>query len=285
MSVRLRDSLMSGLGQLRHEPTAKRIRAQFGADTVIDTTRAVLVWEPRRVVASYAVPSEDIRADLVSAAVGSAGDTDDVGFLMPDLSSRPLLDPSVPFGAHTADGEVVDVRLAGQTRSGAGFRLKDAELDGYVVLDFAAFDVWLEEDEVNVGHPRDPFHRIDVLASSRSVRLEHDGTVLADSSRPTLLFETMLPTRYYLPREDVRVELIPSETRSYCAYKGHASYLSPTVGGKVIQDLAWTYEQPLFEASHVGGKVAFFTERVDVVLDGKRLERPVTPWSTPPRGA
>ncbi len=204
---------------------------------------------------------------------------------MPDVSTRPVLDPSVPFSVHTADGEVVDVRVAGQTRPGAGFRLTDADLAGYVVLDFTAVDQWRGENEVNVGHPRDPFHRIDILASSRNVRLELDGTVLADSSRPTLLFETMLPTRYYLPRADVRVELIPSETRSYCAYKGHASYLSPTVGEQVIQDLAWTYQQPLREASHVQDLVAFFDERVDVVLDGKRLERPVTPWSArPPSG-
>lgn len=281
----MRDSLMSGLGQLRHEPTGKRIRARWGGVIVVDTTRAALVWGPRRVVASYAVPTEDIRADLITAVASSAGDSDGVGFSMPDLSRRPLLDPSVPFAVHTADGEVVDVQLAGQRRSGAGFRLTEADLAGYVVLDFTAFDVWFEEDEVNVGHPRDPFHRIDVLASSRNVRLELDGTVLADSSRPTLLFETMLPMRYYLPREDVRVELIPSDTRSYCAYKGHASYLSPTVGDQVIEDLAWTYEQPLHEASHVGGQVAFFDERVDVVLDGKRLERPVTPWSARPAGA
>lgn len=151
-----------------------------------------------------------------------------------------------------------------------------------MVLDFAAFDTWYEEDEVNLGHPRDPFHRINILARSRHVRLELDGVLLADSSRPMLLFETMLATRYYLPREDVAAELIPSPTRTVCAYKGQASYLSPTVGDQPVADLAWTYPDPQREASQVRGLVAFFDERVDVVLDGTRLERPMTPWSARP---
>src|SRR4029077_8869489 len=98
--------------------------------------------------------------------------------------------------------------------AGAGFRPADPDLAGLVILDFGAFDAWYEEDELNVGHPRDPFHRIDVLPSSRQVRLEVDGKVLAVSPRPPLLFEAMLPPRYYLPRADVTAELIPSETRT-----------------------------------------------------------------------
>jgi uncharacterized protein (DUF427 family) len=279
----MRESLTSGLGQLRHEPTAKRIRAVLEGATVVDSTRATLLWEPRRVVPSYAIPVEDVHGELVPAAAPaapSAGDTDEVGFDMPDLSTRLLLDPSVPFGVHTTDGEAVDVRTDGQSRPGAGFRLADPDLAGYVVLDFTAFDAWYEEDEPNVSHPRDPFHRIDVLASSRHVRLELDGELLADSSRPTLLFETMLPTRYYLPREDIRTELIPSQRQTYCAYKGQASYWSSTIGEQVVPNLAWTYDRPLHDASKVRGLVAFFDERVDIVLDGKSQERPVTLWSS-----
>ena len=156
---------------------------------------------------------------------------------MPDVSSRPVLDPGIPFAVHTAHGEVVDVRTAGGDRPAAGLRLADPDLSGYVVLDFAAFDTWYEEDEANVGHPRDPFHRIDVLPSSRHVRIELDGEVLAESTRPTLLFETMLPTRYYLPREDVRAALVPSDTWTYCAYKGRASYFSALVGEQRVADL------------------------------------------------
>jgi uncharacterized protein (DUF427 family) len=281
----MRDLLSDGLDQLRFEPVAKRIRAVQAGGTVADTTQAVLVWEPRRVVPSYAVPENDVRGQLVPGndagdAAGLTGGAGAAGVRMPDFSSRPVLDPSVPFAVHTAAGQPVTVRAGGQDRPGAGFRPADPALAGYVVLDFGAFDGWYEEDEPNVGHPRDPFHRIDVLASSRTVRLELDGQLLAESSRPALLFETMLPARYYLPREDIRAELIPSTTTSYCAYKGQASYWSATVGGRVIPDLAWTYEEPLHDAARVRGLIAFFDERIDVTLDGHRRERPVTPWSS-----
>ena len=279
MSSQMGALLASGLDELRFEPIGKRIRAVLGGGTVVDSTRAVLVWEPRRIVPSYAVPAGDIRGDVALAATAASGDTREAGVQVPALSDRPVLTPDDPFAAHTAEGQVVDVRAHGQDRQGAGFRLADPGLAGYIVLDFRAFDGWLEEDEPNVGHPRDPFHRIDVLASSRRVRLELDGQVLAESSRPMLLFETMLPVRYYLPREDIRAELSPSDTRTYCAYKGQASYWSVAVGGRVVPDLAWTYQEPLHDAAQVRGLTAFFDERVDVVVDGERRERPITPWS------
>jgi len=278
MSTLVRSSVMSGLAGLRHEPTAKRIRAMLGEYPVVDSTRAVLLWEPRRVVPSWAVPAEDIAAEL-TAARPTAGAADEVGYLLPEVSQRPVLDPSIPFAVHTAEGDVVDVVCGQDVRAGAGLRLADEDLDGYVVLDFDAFDGWWEEDEPNIGHPRDPFHRIDILRSSRHVRLELDGEVLAESTRPRLLFETMLPVRFYLPHADVNAELVPSATRTVCAYKGHASYFSPVLRGREVTDLAWTYEQPQRESAEVAGLVAFFDERVDVVLDGTRRERPVTQWS------
>ena len=278
MSMRLRDSLTSALTSLRHEPIAKRIRAEVGGDVVVDSTRAVLVWEPRRVVPSYAVPADDVRGALRS---GGAVDVaaDDVGLRLADVTSRPVLDPSIPFAVHTAAGEAVDVEVGGFVLGGAGFRIADEDLPGYVVLDFQAFDAWWEEDVPTVSHPRDPYHRIDAFPSSRSVRLELDGEVLAESAGAVLLFESMLPTRFYLPRDDVRVELVPSPTTSVCAYKGRASYWSAVVGGRTVPDAAWSYEEPLREAEQVRGRIAFFDERVDVVLDGVRRERPVTPWS------
>jgi uncharacterized protein (DUF427 family) len=289
MSARIRDFLSNGFDQLRREPIAKRIRAVHAGGTVADTTRAVLVWEPRRVVPSYAIPVEDFHGELLPAGPAGAGTAgtdaaDAAGVPLPDVTARPVLDPSIPFAVHTTPGQVVTVRAGGQDRPGAGFRPADPDLAGYVVLDFDAFDAWYEEDEPNVAHPRDPFHRIDVLSSSRSVRLELDGQLLAESSRPALLFESMLPMRYYLPREDIRAELTPSSTTTYCAYKGRASYWSATVGGQVIPDVAWTYEEPLHDAAQVRGLIAFFDERIDLTLDGQRRERPVTPWSTPRRG-
>ena len=272
---RLRDILMGQLGALRWEPTDKRIRAMAGDVTVVDTTRALLVWEPKRVVPSYAVPAADIAAEIVAGGDGAAAPEHP-----PTLQGRPVYDPSVPFAVHTAPGEAVTLGGA------AGFRPADPELAGYVVLDFRAFDAWYEEDERNVSHPRDPFHRIDIVHSSRHVRVEAERSgdeasgrgrseTLAESSRPYLLFETSLPVRYYLAPEDVRMDrLAPSPTRTACAYKGEASYWA--LEGR---DVAWTYREPLREAAEVTDRVAFFNERVDIIVDGERLERPITPWS------
>jgi uncharacterized protein (DUF427 family) len=281
MSGSVHEVLMGALPRLRHEPTAKRVRAVLDGATVVDTRRALLVWEPRRIVASWAVPEEDLTGTLRGAAEPGLAD-EDLGHAMPDVSRRPVLDPSIPFAAHSTEGSSLDVEAGGRLLPGAAFRAHDPDLAGYVVLDFGAFDEWWEEDARNVAHPRDPFHRVDVLPSSRTVRLEVDGTELATSHSPTLLFETMLPTRYYLRREEVAVPLLPSPTTSMCAYKGQASYSSVSVGGTELRDIAWTYEQPLAEAAGVSGLVAFFDERIDVVLDGERRPRPVTPWSRGP---
>jgi uncharacterized protein (DUF427 family) len=194
---------------------------------------------------------QDVRGELVPAGPAAAGPGDDVGVPLADVTALRVLDPRVPCTVHSASGEMVDLRAAGQVRSGAGFRPADPDLAGLVVLDFDAFDAWYEEDELNVGHPRDPFHRIDVLPSSRQVRLELDGQLLAVSSRPVLLFETMLPTRYYLPRADVTAGLVPSPTRSWCAYKGQASYFSASVGGRLVPDIAWSYPDPQHDAARV----------------------------------
>jgi uncharacterized protein (DUF427 family) len=265
MSVRVSELLMGELDELRYEPTAKRIRATLGDRTVVDSTRTLLVWEPKRIVPSYAVPAEDIAAEIGAAPAGDGGPVD-----APRLGDRPVYDPRVPFAVHTASGEPVAIGPA------AGFRLADPALDGYVVLDFGTFDAWYEEDERNVGHPRDPFHRIDIVQGSRHVVVEADGRTLADSTQPALLFETGLPVRYYLPPEDVALDLLePSETRTTCAYKGHTSSYWALNG----VDVAWSYAEPLREAAEVTGRIAFFNELVDIAVDGVPLERPTTPWS------
>jgi len=264
MAARMRDTLMRALDGLRYEPTEKRVRATIDGETVADSSRAVLMWEPRRVVASYAVPVEDLRGELVPAPPRDA-----------EAPGPLILHPGIPFSVHSSEGDALSLHVAGATREAAAFRPADPDLAGYVVLDWHGFDKWFEEDERLVAHPRDPYHRIDIRRSSRHVRVELDGEVLAESSRATLLFETNLPLRSYLPRADVRAELRPSPRRTYCAYKGEASYWSVDAGGRRV-DLAWTYADPLPEAREISGLVAFFDERVDVVLDGERRERPRT---------
>lgn len=275
MAVSLSDHLMSVLPELRYLPSVKRVLVRVAGDLVADTQRPMLVWEPKRVVASYAVPETDVSARLVEANPVSAVS----GFTKFGDHSPPVYDPRVPFAVHTAVGQPLTVRTGRHLREGAGFRLKDPALAGYVVLDFAAFD-WWEEDEPIVGHPRDPLHRIDVRRSSRTVRVEHDGAVLAETHHARLLFEGTFPmARYYLPPEDVGVPLLPGTVASTCAYKGRATHYTAMVGKKTLTDIAWSYEEPLDDARDVEGLVCFYQERLDLVIDGQRIERVRTPWS------
>ncbi len=254
----MRDAFLARLAELRHEPTEKRVRAMLGGRVVVDSWRAVLVWEPFRVVPSYAVPLADVRADLFPAEAPVA------------VEKPSILHPGIPFTVHSTAGEPLTVRAGERVRDGAAFRPADADLAGHVVLDFTAFDAWYEEDEELVGHPRDPYHRVDIRPSSRHVRIELDGRTLAETGSATLVFETNLPTRFYLPAADVRADLRPSERRTHCAYKGEASYWS--LDGRA--DIAWTYRNPLPEATRLAGLVAFFDDLVDVVVDGERRARP-----------
>jgi uncharacterized protein (DUF427 family) len=284
MGVRIMDLLSGSLDTLRYEPTAKRVRVTVGGEPVADTCEARLVWEPRRVVPTYAVPVTALTAQLVPAGAESGADEDfgaarpatsGAGVRLPAISSRPILDPSVPFDAHSCAGTAFDVIAGEETGAAAAFRPDDPDLADYVILEFAAFE-WREEDEPVVSHPHDPFSRIDVRRSSRHVRIELDGRLLAESKRPMLLFETLLPVRFYLPREDVAIRLEPSDTATYCAYKGRASYYSMPDGPR---DVAWTYHEPLLDAEPVRDGICFFDERVDVIVDGKHRDRPITPWS------
>jgi uncharacterized protein (DUF427 family) len=151
------------------------------------------------------------------------------------------------------------------------------DLDGYVTFPWDALDAWFEEDEQLIAHAIDPYHRVDVRRSSRHVVVSLDGAVLADTTRPHALFETGLPTRWYMPREDVTADLEPSDLITQCAYKGVASYFS--VGQR--ENIAWTYVDPRHDAAGVRDLVCFFNEAVDLDVDGEREQRPDTPWGQP----
>ena len=274
MATMLQKHFMSVLPELRFQPTLKRVRVRLGDEPVADTTRAILLYEPMRVVPQYAVPEDDLLVPTRPAEAGLEPEYRPVGF---EGEQRPLLDPSVPFAVHTAEGEPVEISAGAST--GAGFRLTDPDVAGYVSLDFDDFD-WLEEDEPIVSHPRDPFHRIDVRRSSRRVRIEHGGVVLAESDRPLLLFEGAFPLpRYYLPREDVVADLAPGTLDTTCAYKGRASHYDVTAGSETLPNMAWSYEQPLDDATAITGLVSFYQERLDLFLEGEKVERVRTPWS------
>jgi uncharacterized protein (DUF427 family) len=275
MALRFADHELAALSQLRWHPEAKCIRAFVDGDQVVESTRARIVWEPRRIVPSFAVPVDDIDGPLVPAEPDSVEER-----AVPLGDGPPVLDPSTGFTFHSAQGRSFDIVTETVALRAAAFAPADADFDGYVIVDFDAFDEWREEDEVLVGHARDPFKTVDTRRSSRRVEVDIAGTTVAASTRSVMLFETYLPTRYYLRRDDVRMDLlVPTDTVSVCAYKGHARYWSAHVGDSVVTDVAWSYEDPHNYATSVKDMICFFNERVDVSVDGEQLTRPRTPWS------
>jgi uncharacterized protein (DUF427 family) len=242
---------------LRYEPTPKRVRAQVDGTTVADSRRAILVWESKRAVPVYAFPPDDVRKDLLVD------------------SENPLPD------AHGGSATFWTLTAGSEPAENAAWRYADDDLSGHIALSWEAFDRWLEEDEEIFGHPRDPWHRVDGRRSSRHVRVELDGEVLAESRRPTVVFETGLPTRYYLPREDIAMDgLEATDTQTVCAYKGLASYWSSDG-----REVAWTYDEPLPDAPQIAGLVCFFNESTDITVDGEAVGRPSTQWSDGVRSA
>lgn len=162
--------------------------------------------------------------------------------------------------------------------AGAVREFDDRDLDGYVTVAWGALEHWYEEDEEVFVHPRDPFVRVDALGSSRHVRVERDGQVLAESDAPILVFETGAPTRYYLPEADVdAARLSDSDLETGCPYKGFASYRDVVVGDRRHPNLFWSYPHPLREAREVAGYLAPYSERVDLIVDGELQDRPAGP--------
>ena len=155
------------------------------------------------------------------------------------------------------------------------------DLSGYVSFDWNKMEAWFEENEQVYVHPHDPHKRIDILNSTRHIEVVVGGQKVAVSDRPTLLFETGLPTRYYLPSLDVRMDLlVPSDTVTGCAYKGKANYYSVKIGDKIFPDIAWYYRYPMMEAAKIAGLLCFYNERVDKLsVDGEEQTKPVTEWS------
>jgi uncharacterized protein (DUF427 family) len=273
MALRMKWHLGQAVPQLGYEPVPMRLRAFVDGDLALDTQRGVLVWEPRRIVPVYAAPEDDLLVKVEST--DPPPEPPDLG-LFP-----PMLGPD-SFEPHTTPGTIVDLVVGNRRIPRAGFRLDDEDLAGLVVLDFPAFDRWLAEDEELLGHPHDPFKRIDVLSSHRHVEVSLDGTMLASTDKALALLETHLPVRYYVPPDDVASSLLaPSATRSTCAYKGIATYLSTADGRPGGRDIGWTYPRPLADALRARDHVAFWNERTDIRIDGELQRRPVTPWSTP----
>jgi uncharacterized protein (DUF427 family) len=210
----------------------------------------------------YYFPLEDVRTDLL---VPTDHRTD-----CPYKGTASYY--SITVGTRTAENAAWHYRepLAGTP----------GELAGLVAFYWGKMDAWFEEDDEVFVHPRDPYHRVDVLQSSRHVEVRVNGELVADTRRPWLLFETGLPTRYYIPKVDVRLDLLESsELTTRCPYKGVASYYSVRAGGTLAKDVAWCYPLPIPECPKIENLVCFFNEKVDISVDGELEARPVTNWS------
>lgn len=237
------------------EPFPKRVRARLEDEWVLESTQALLAWIEGPTPA-YAIPEGDLE---VAVATGSAGGDERLGRVEPVSFEG----TSQPVGVRVVDPPETAPSLA-----------------GHVVLDWDAVDAWFVEDERQRVHPRDPYKRIDVHESSRHVVVEAGGVQLAESRRPLLVFETGLPIRFYLPRDDVRMDrLAPSPTVTRCAYKGTAEHYHARGNGEDVEDAAWTYPSPEPGFGPLQDLICFYDERVDLVVDGEELDRPETPWS------
>ena len=250
-----RDFPQTAAARGRVEPAPRRVRGYLGHELVFDTVAALYVWEVPY-YPQYYIPLTDVRTEFLRDE---------------DHPQRVQLGPS---RLHTLAG-------AGQTHESAA-RVFDGDgpVAGTVRFEWSTLR-WFEEDEPIYGHPRNPYSRVDALRSHRQVRVELDGVLLADTRSPVLLFETGLPTRYYIDPTDIAFEhLEASPTQTLCPYKGVTSgYWSVRAGGTVHPDLAWTYHYPLPAVAPIAGLVAFYNEKLDITVDGVALARPKTQFS------
>lgn len=251
----------------RHElePSPRWVRVRFGGQFVADSRRVLLLREPGRIPVYY-FPRADVRADALAPA----------GHAAPCARDGGAACWSVRGGDRTAEHAAWSYPDPPAER----LRLRD-----HVTFEWPKMDAWFEEDDEVYVHARDPYKRVDVLHSSRHVRVEVGGTVVADTRRPSVLFETGRPTRYYVPRADVRMDLLePTATETQCPYKGVANYYSVRAGDAMVRDIAWYYRHPIQECGKIENLISFFDERVDLYVDGALQARPQTRWSASATG-
>ncbi len=245
-------------GRVRVEDGGKRVRVYLGGELVADTIRVKLVWE-KPFYPTYYFPADDVRTDL----------------LIPTGETH--------HSPSRGDAELHTVKAGGKEAPAAARWYTESEIDGlqgHLTFSWRAMDAWFEEDEQVYVHPRDPYTRIDVLPSSRRVEVFVGDTKLADSTNARFLFETGLPTRYYFPKTDVRMDLLePSDLQTSCPYKGTASYYHVDVDGARHENIVWWYPFPVEETSRIAGYLSFYNEKVEIRVDGVREDRPKTVFS------
>jgi uncharacterized protein (DUF427 family) len=240
------------------ELSPRRVRAYFDHQVLADSQRVLLVYETKR-PPLYWFPMEDVRMDRLAAKESPGGGAHEKVYWHSSTAGREA--DKVVWGYAHPEGDL-------------------APLEGHVALYWNAMDAWFEEDEQVFVHPRDPYTRVDTVHSSRNVRIEVDGQVIAETNRPVLLYETGLPTRYYIPKLDVRMDLLePTGTITRCPYKGDASYWTLHLGDKTYADFVWGYPRPIPEIPKIENLLCFYNEKVDLYVDGALQDRPASPFS------
>lgn len=247
---------MSDRGRVRVEPGNKRVRVVLGGEVVADSTATLLVWEIPY-YPTYYFPEADVATDLLV----ETGET--------------RRSPS--------RGEATQFIVKAGGKEGSAYSHlspKIPEIQGHYVFVWNTMDHWFEEDDEVFVHARDPYTRVDILSSSRRVRVEVDGTTVADTTNARFLHETGLPVRYYIPKTDVRLDLMsPTDLSTACPYKGTARYWNVVAGDRVHENLVWGYDAPFKESDAIAGMVAFYNEKVDIYVDEELQERPKTKFS------
>lgn len=248
------------VGVVRTEPTPKWIRVVAGGHVIADSRKALILFETKRIPVYY-FPMEDVRMEYFEPT-GHTADS-----------------------PHLGSASFWTLKAGDKTEANAMWNYPDPMDDGpalqdYVAFEWDAMDAWFEENEQVYVHARDPHKRVDVISSTRHVKVIVDGETIAETHNPTLLFEAGMPVRYYIPKMDVRLDLLQVSDRvTRCPYKGEASYYSVQTGERLHEDLVWYYTYPTAEAGGIKGLLCFFNERADIHVDGEQQERPHTNWS------
>jgi uncharacterized protein (DUF427 family) len=222
----------------KFETTERRIRVKFAGETIADSSHAMLLIESHYEL-HYYIPIDDVRMDLLEAT----DHTESSGY--------------------KGISHFYNVRVGGQIAEQAAWAYPESidnrpNLEGYIAFVWDKMDAWYEEEEEALLHPRNPYHRVDTIPSSRHIKVLINGETVAETHQPHLLFETNIRTRYYIPIHDVRMDILKAtDNHSICPYKGEAEYWSANINGKTYEDIVWSYPNPIPEIPKIQGLMSF----------------------------
>lgn len=230
------------------EPLRRRMRVRFGGEWIVDSEDVVILFEPGKYPVAY-FREGDIASHVLQRSEHKTRHAD--------------LGQTEWFSVQSAEREVP--RAAWQHVDLPSY----AELlKGRIAFAWRAMDAFYEEDERILGHAADPYHRIDIRETSRKLVVRHEGSVIAETSRALVLYESGFAPRWYVPRADVNESAITAVThQTFCPYKGICSYFN--IGEAKLA--AWSYPDAYSEVARISGMLSFEPDRVEVELDGKRL--------------